>query len=649
MGRITSLMLLGIFVALSSVHRAQVSANFILGDGTGVTDKVPRGAFKTLENEYKYRGAMQKPLSEAKVLEKEGCVTIFLPGLPDKAAYTRFKRLWNNEPSIDGMDITAKEFLEFMFAASYLDIQGEYAKRFAQNMAKYGLLGAHSADIVSSEDLSNYDLPQDTFRDILYAFLDQINFAYRPTHPSTGQTMLSIESTSAQLKQIDEEYKGPSQTAKMRTVLHSRLGSAESPERERNEAVLAWLLLNMGGSSMDIQYTTDISSSEDITNLTQVIEQFTKENEKGARVYVEGLTLKIENDSFILHSALQLVPGLSRLEFANISGTPSREAPSSLISDISLCTSLKALTITDYILESAEVSILADSLPSIEQLSIWCKPLEGTAKDSLKKCTCLERLKIDGWYHSSTTVQALVMHLPLLRELNINCQSLEPAAAEAFQTRTQLEKLEIWGVSQPSAVVQAIATHLPLLKELSIKCQSLEPAAAEAFQACAQLEKLIMYGETQPSATVQALLTHLPSLRELSIGCNVLEPAAAEAFQACTKLEILKINGCGFSYQPSAVLQTILIHLPSLKHLRIGISSADFALADALRNSPSLRSLWLKVENYTPGFLAHYLQNPLPRLKSLTLRNRDRNHKYSEEDDKAVKDAQKTGMSICAF
>ncbi|KAI5191550.1 hypothetical protein NECID01_1500 [Nematocida sp. AWRm77] len=730
MGRITSLMLLAIFVTLSSVHCAQLSVNFVLEDSTAVSDTVPRGAFATLELKEKYRGTMQKSLPEVKAEEKEGCVTMELFGLPDKAAYTRFKSLWStdsapgteeseessaapsylmyyvtaayewfkslwsNAPSIDSMDITAKEFLEFMFAASYLDIQGEYAERFAQNMAKYGLLGAHSADIVSSEVFSNYDLPQKTLWDFLHAFLRQAEFEYRLVHPSTGQIMLRIEKADAWPKQIDEEYTGPSQTTRMRTVLHTELGPALSQEKERNEAVLAWLLQNIGGSSVDIQYYINLSSEGTIA-LTQAIKQFTKGNEQGARVYVEGLTLKIENDSFILHSVLQLVPGLSRLEFANTLGTPSREAPSSLISDISLCTSLKALTITNYILKSAEVGSIADSHPNIEQLSIWCKPLEETAMDSLKKCTRLERLKISGWYHSSTTLQALVKHLPLLKELSIGCNILEPVAAEAFQACTKLEILKMWGVYQPSTVVQALLTHIPFLKELSIECDVLEPAAAEAFQACTKLEILKMWGEDQPSTVVQALLTHIPFLKELSIECNVLEPVAAEAFQACTKLEILKINGelqpspaiqallthipflkelsikCDVLEpaaaeafqactkleklnmmglrQPSATVQAIVTHLPSLKELNLGIDSADFALADALRNCSNLRTLNLTVENYTPGFLARYLKAPLPRLTSLKLRNNDINHWYSEEDKRAVKKAQELEMSISAY
>ncbi|KAI5192694.1 hypothetical protein NECID01_2043 [Nematocida sp. AWRm77] len=749
------------------------------------------------------------------------------------------------------MDITVEEFLDFVIAASYLNIQGEYAERFAQNMVKYGLLGTHSADIVSSEDLYRYDLPQDTFRDILHAFLRQTGFAYRFTHPSTEQTMLRVEKADAWPMEVNKEYTGPSQTAKMRTVLYTELGPESSPERERNESVLVWLLLNMGGSSVDIQYTTDISSSEGIADLSQTIYNITKENEQGARLYVEGVTLKVNcrKSSFALHPALQLVPGLSRLDLSiDRNHYTSKEALSSLISEISSCQSLKALEITGYILESAEVSSLVESLPNIKQLSIWCKRLEGTAIDNLKKCVQLEKLEMDGLSQIRTTVQALlsqlpslkklaikcdvldtaaaeafqafilleklemrgeeqpsaavqalvihlpalrdlsiecdvldpaaarafqaciqleklemsgtnfsyqtssivqalishlpslkeltiwskalepaaaeafqactlleklemrgeeqpsaavqvlVTHLPSLRELTIWCESLDPAGAEAFQTLTQLEKLEMIGWPQPSVVVQALVSHLPSLRELIINCDVLDTAAAKAFQACTKLERLEMRGEEQLSTTVQALVSRLPSLRELSILCYILDPSGVEAFQACTRLEKLEMGGTNLSYQtsdvvqslvrhlpslkeltilceslepaaaeafqacaqlekleiwedeqPSVAVQALLRHLPSLKHLEIGIGRVDFALADALRNCPNLRSLTLKVEQYTPGFLARYLQSSRPRLSFLKLHNRDRNKKFSEEDKKAVEEAQKMGLSILVY
>ncbi|KAI5144795.1 hypothetical protein NEPAR04_2214 [Nematocida parisii] len=552
------LMLIG-FAVVSASH---VEVELTLKNKTSIRVAVPEGAFQMIDNQ-----AMLAPLGAENdgSISKEAAAEKYTPAawcaFESMSEYEQFRKLWDidfpalstkDSASAQGQashtaDLTADLFEKCLITANYLNIQGEYAKCFSENMVKYGLLGTNSADIVSSEVFSNYDLSHDTSRDLLYVFLRQAGFEYRHTHPSTGQAMLRIEKNNAWPRKIDEEYTGPSQTAKMRTVLHSRLGPALSPEKKRNEAVLAWLLLNMGGSSVDIQYTIEVFSDSTIDH-TQPIKQFTKENEKGPRVYVEGLTLDVDyrsNSSLI--PAIQLVPGLSRPELSStpIYNTPSA-ALSSLISDISSCRSLKTLKLTGCVLGSAEVSSLVESFPNVEQLSLSCKILDSTAVDSLKKCV-------------------------------------------------QLEKLNIYGVSQPSTTVQALLTRLPLLKDLAISCNALTPAATEAFQTLTQLEKLNIYGVFQPSATVQALLKHLPLL-------------------------------------------SILI---------IKIDTADFALADALQKYCNLRSLELRVDHYTPGFLARYLQSLFPRLDYLILYNYDRNNRFSEEDKRAEEEAQNNNISVC--
>ncbi|KAI5192483.1 hypothetical protein NECID01_1950, partial [Nematocida sp. AWRm77] len=531
----------------------------------------PEGAFQKIDDQVKLApfpvdAENSSLVSEDAPAEKH--TPAALCAFESEAEYEQFRQLWDINSAAPAQESASQTkrlskdlFEKCLLTADSLRIQGEYAERFAESMVKYGLFRRHSAKIMASKDLSTYNLSQDIFWALLHAFLRQAGFAYRTTHPSAGQTMLRIESTSVQqFKKIDKEYTGPSQQTRMRTVLYSELGRISSQEKKKNEEVLAWLLLSLGGSSVDIQYDINLYFED----IKKTIYNLAKENEQGARVYVEGLTFDAHSSwddyddlyskASALIEVLQLVPPLTRVEIDIFSpfDIPS-DIISSLISEISSCTSLKALTITNYILGSAEVSILADSLPNIEQLSIWCKPLERTAVESLKKWTRLEKLEIDG--HDN----------------------------------------------QPSTIVQALVAHLPSLKELNIMCDPLTPAAAEAFQACTQLEKLIMYGWYQSSTAVQALVAHLPSLKELTIECNVLEPAAAEAFQACTKLEKLEMWE---EKQPSTTVQAIATHLPSLKHLRIGIGSADFALADVLQKCPNLHFLELSALQYTPGFLA---------------------------------------------
>ncbi|KAI5191552.1 hypothetical protein NECID01_1502 [Nematocida sp. AWRm77] len=602
------LMLIGFAVVCASQVEVELT---LKSSNTSIRVTVPEGAFQMIDNQ-----AMLALLGA----ENDGSVSKKAPAkkytpaawsaFESMSEYEQFRKLCGiDSPALSTKDSASAQgptdltedmskelFEKCLITANYLDIQGEYAERFSENMVKYGLFGKHSADIISSEAFSNYDLSHDTSRDLLYAFLRQAGFKYRITHPSTGQTMLRIEKAGEWPKKINKEYTGPSQTAKIRTVLHSKLGLAGTQEKERNEAVLVCLLLSIGGSSVDIQYEID-TTSEDPTDHTQTIKQFTKENEKGARVYVEGLTLDVDyrNNSFLIPDS-QIVPGLSRLELSISSSYIIPNTPlSSLVRTITLYRSVKALKITGYVLESAVVGRLVESFPTIEQLCLWCKILEGTAIDSLKKCTRLERLETHGELQPSATVQALVAHLSSLKNLSIVCQALELTAAEAFQACPRLESLKIWGEDHPRTAVQELIRHLPFLRELAIKCKPLELATAESFQACTQLQKLIMSGETQ--------LTR-PFLVKL--------------------LEVLRC----------------------LQELRITIDTADLSLAEALRKCPKIQVLELIVRQYTPSFMARYLQNPLPSLRYLELCNFDENGTYNEEDKKAIEDACAKGMGI---
>ncbi|KAI5191495.1 hypothetical protein NECID01_1489 [Nematocida sp. AWRm77] len=601
------LMLIGFAVVCAS----QVEIELALKNSNGtIRVIVPEGAFQMIDNQKILASLNTKngiSISEEKPAEKY--IPVAQCEFESKSEYEQFRKLWDidssalstkdstpaQEQTSHTADLSKDLFEKYFLTANYLDIQGDYAKRFFKNMVKYGLFGKHSADIMASRVFSTHYLFYDTFWNLLYAFLDETGFNYRDAYPSAGQTMLLIESTNVRPKKINKEYTGPPQATTMRTVLHSRLGPAGSPEKERNETVLAWLLLNIGGSSVDIQYSTDITS-EGSSDLSQTIKQFTKEKKKDVGMHVEGLTLKVDciKGSFSLLPALQLVPDLSRLElFITSSCIIPNASLSSLFSSISLCRSLKTLKTTGQILESVVVSSLAENLPDIEELSIRCKPLEDTAIDSLKKCP-------------------------------------------------QLGKLKIEGERQPSAVVQALVKNLPYLRELSIECTSLDTAAAESFKKCTRLESLELNGELQPNTAVQALLALLPSLKELSIVYNVLAPADAEYFKTCTRLENLGILGEG---NASSLIKLLEV-LPSLQELIIKIDTADFALADALRKCSTLRSLTLTVDQYTPGFLARYLQTPLPKMKSLELWKFDSNTNRSEEDNRAVKEARAKEMSI---
>ncbi|KAI5192701.1 hypothetical protein NECID01_2050 [Nematocida sp. AWRm77] len=624
----------------------EVKFNLASKEKAGIC-RLPKGMFRTIDNLEAHHSVLGKK-EQTSSNPKEEYKIITLPNISTLQEYEHFKAFWETDlaalPAEDEVlsqyqeDLTPDLFDSFLFTAAFLEIRGEYANRFAKNMARYGLLGKHSKDIADLSQYMDKALPYDIFWILLYGFLRQADFGYRTiVHPTTGQTLLWIESITAEFNQIDEEYTGPSQETKIRTVLYSELGPASSPERERNEELLVWLLLNMGGSSVDIQYSSYIGSSEKIADLRQTIQNLTKENEKGACVYVEGISVDIgyiSNLSLVL--ALQLVPNLSCLEISTICNYSDISDMYCFVTRISSCKSLKVLTIVNHPLNSMKISILVESLPGIEQLSFPCDILDSSAIDSLKECTQLESLKIWKAFQPSVSVQALLTHLPFLKELAIWCEPLEPAAAKAFQGCKKLEKLDICGKNQPTSALQALLRHLPSLKDLTIWCEPLEPAAVENFKTCAKLEKLKIRGEIQSSPAIQALLTRLPSLKELTILCEPLEPAAAKAFQGCEKLEKLKIRG---EKQSSPAIQALLTHLPSLKEIEIRIDTADLALANALRKCPNLCIMVLKVWKYTPGFIVYYLETSLSKVEYLLLYNYDINNNYSKEDKRVQEEA----------
>ncbi|KAI5190770.1 hypothetical protein NECID01_1137 [Nematocida sp. AWRm77] len=633
-----------------------IKVNFKLGSKKEeLVCKVPKGMFKLVDKQELYNDFFADPNETSSDLEEDCDISLSYINTPEE--YEHFKTFWET----DLTPLSAKEdealsqyrrdlsqdlFDRFLFTANHLSLQGENTRCFTTNMVQYGLRGKHSKDITDNSMCQNIELPYSTFWSLLYAFLDQTGFEYKSViYSSIRKNILEIENASVHSKKIDEEYTELPQAIGMRTVLHTPLGPALFQEKERNEAVLVWLLLNMGGSSVDIQYPIQ-AVFEDISELKSAIERFTKESKKGTCVDVEGLTLLVDyRNNFSLLPFLQLAPGLSCLDLSIISPSFSNAETSSLISDVTSCKDLKTLKVTGRDLESEVIRRLIERFPNIEQLSFSCQSLEAAAIDSLKKCTRLERLCLHGEYQTSAVVQAVLRNHPLLTELSINCQALDFAAAKSFQALKQLEKLKIFGEDQPSVIVQEILRHLSSVNELLIKCQALEPVGAESLKACAQLEKLVVSGENQPSAAVQALVTYLPYIKSLTIMAVSLGTVEAESFETCRRLERLVIfaNEGGTSF-----LIKLLEVLPYLYDVKIKIDTADFPLADALWKNSNLRSLELIVCKYTPGFINHYyLKSRFPKLNHLKLCNLDKTNSYSKEDYQAVK--KMTALGICVF
>ncbi|KAI5190792.1 hypothetical protein NECID01_1159, partial [Nematocida sp. AWRm77] len=372
-----------ILTAVAVFCAVQVEVDLMLRNGTPIRVAVPKGAFTTIDSQknFPFSDSNDGPPSPKRA-KIEDMIPLVRCEFDSRSEYAQFRKLWDIDTSALSPensalpqeqtslteDISADLFEKYFLTANYLMIQGEYAKHFAKNMVKYGLLGAHSADIMASEVFSTHYLFHSTFGDLFQGFLEQAGFNYRVVHLSAGQLVLKIEKDDVHPKNIDKEYTGSSQIEKRRTVLYSELGPTGSQEKRRNENILSWLLWHMGRPSVDIQYSMDIYS-EGLSELRQTIQNFTKESEYGAHTYVEGLTLDVNYKNHAsLSTVLRLVPSLSRLELSMSSPSILNAAVSSLVNSIPLCKSLKMLKITGKLLSSVVISRLVESLPNIEQL-----------------------------------------------------------------------------------------------------------------------------------------------------------------------------------------------------------------------------------------------------------------------------------------
>ncbi|KAI5192272.1 hypothetical protein NECID01_1866 [Nematocida sp. AWRm77] len=593
------------------------------------TTSIPKGAFAAIDKQEKECRSFLEMKDLASSAPKEAC-EITLSHIRTWEEYEYFNAFWKTDlvslpaedgkaPSLYQKGLTQDLFVAFLLTADRLGIQGMHARFFITNMVRYGLLGKYSKDITdndNSQDLE-HNTSHDIFKLMLQDFLKQTGFACRSIiHPSTGQTTLLMEKAGTCHRKISSEYKGLPQTARMRTVLYSRLSPRKLQEKERNEAVLGWLLLNMGGSSVDIQYPIQVVS-EDISELKSTIQSFTKENKKGACVYVEGLAFTVKyNTKTSLIPALLLVPGLFCLD---LSMSPvccaSSKVASSLIRSITLCKSLKVLKIREEVLESALIMNMVESLPSIEQLCLFCTPLENTVIDSLVKLTCLESLDVLGALQPSAVVQRIVKHLPLLKRLGIKCKALDLITVGSFKACKRLESLDLFGEPQPNAAVQALVKHISSIKDLRIECKALDHITAGSFEECTRLETLTIFGEHQPSAVVEELPKRVPLLKELAVVCQSLEHAAAECFKAYSCLEKLEMSG---EEQPSAIVHALLRNLPFIKELRIECDVLNSRAAKSFEGCKNLETLEMAGKRQ-PSSAVTALVKHLPSIKALNL------------------------------
>jgi hypothetical protein len=91
--------------------------------------------------------------------------------IDDNNMFLQLKEFWNQE-RLDVPDIDAGRFFSFLHTAYFLAIRGDAYRRFARNMARKGLLGTHSQDILGRMDPQLKSI--EIYRDLFLAFAAEL-------------------------------------------------------------------------------------------------------------------------------------------------------------------------------------------------------------------------------------------------------------------------------------------------------------------------------------------------------------------------------------------------------------------------------------------------------------------------------------------
>ncbi|KAI5191492.1 hypothetical protein NECID01_1486 [Nematocida sp. AWRm77] len=595
----------GLF-AIAAVHCVHISITFKLLDGSEIQREIPEGMSKTIDRQKAYRPVPSDTKSDVeKAMEAPANNSLTLEYLDNVPEFEHLEAMWMSDLSKASSkehqkDLSLDQFMCFLLTTDYLDIQGKYTKHFATNMVKYGLLGAHSADILASALDSHISLPYSAFWQMLLAFLEQARFqTHIVSHPSNDKSTLFIGSPTQDSSRLKEKYTAMPQPEKVRIVLYSKLGIEEHVHRT-NEKVLGWILTNLKHTTVDIRYDVFISSGSDGHSAPPIqhIFQESKKLEESDSAYIEGIKLSLNYFSAwnSLPCLSQIFSRLSFLEIANQTGGSAEEGQivSMMSRNASLWKNLKMLKITGQSFTASSLCSFLEILPSLESLSLLCRKLDPGFEASFSKCPNLVYLSMGGKKQQSIVLENLIKNTPGLKNLEIQCEILEDSAADKFAQCPQMEKLQILGKSQRSTFLQKLLQSTPGLKKLTVMCNPLQASVAESFKNCLQLTVLYIYSPPQENSFTHSLLLHVPHIQELCITVNNIDLNLARALRACQALQYIELSGV-----------------------------------------------------YTSGFIHAMFQEPLSTaLKTLKIYKTNINRETTEDDKEAIQKAQSNGISV---
>jgi hypothetical protein len=463
---------------------------------------------------------------------------IQLNTIDDSKTFLQLKELWEQETS-DGLpDISANKFFPFLKAADFLGIRGDAYRRFTRNMARKGLLGTYSQDILACMDevLRGREIYWDLFLAFAAGLECEVQFSDQAVILcSTGSRYGAILETKPEIK-INELRIAPDVFSRNKNVgthtphffarFFQRLG-LHKLSRSKNAGThiahsFVWFLwhldsheLNLSGCKMD---------ENDVDALSQAL---SKAGDVGLQA------MNISECSMPPGSLAIILPHLEDLTKLNAEGNSLNEADRDALAE---CTKLIELNASSCFKDSP--GNLAAILPHLEDLTkLYAEKNSLNEEDcgALAKCTLLTELGIRYCFERSPgSIARILPHLNDLTKLDASHNSLNEADCGALAASTLLTELDVTNCFEDSpGNIARILLHLKYLTKLDASWNILNEADCDALAASTLLTELNIrscFGGSPGS--IARILPHLEYLTKLYNSWNSLNEADREAIRA---------------------------------------------------------------------------------------------------------------------
>ncbi|KAI5190869.1 hypothetical protein NECID01_1164 [Nematocida sp. AWRm77] len=425
-------------------------------------------------------------------------IKLTLTEIQDEAEYAEFKSLCsrivpeeNNNPILKEMQFD--QFYSFLCAANYIGICGQSLQCFALKIVKYGLLGAHSLKIIKEMSLLKTQYGHDIIWSMLLAFLDCMGLKSEVFFSTTSPPSLIIK----EAYRYESIYWYPMPQSINKTVLKKKLPKRKNRKRHTNEKILTWLLEYIGCSSLQLEYCVkacSIMNSELLPNLQKSLSK--KYSTTCMEIYIAKLKLRI----WSLDSCGSLQPMFKFYEILSAQARniyvdyTSNQNFLILVKHLSLCQSLKELTIFYKAQDFQVVKELLESLPNIELLSIHCQILLNSIIPILENCKYLTKLYLYGRMRQTDRFidQFFFNVLPNLKDLGLSCETISQSTVENFVDYPDLKSLHLTGNFQYNSRICNLLRHTPFLQHLNIHVDELNWDLANTIRHCEYIKSITL-------------------------------------------------------------------------------------------------------------------------------------------------------------